>query len=53
MNYAPTFVAQFSNIFIGDAGPSALDWLLMGDDGSEKDSVKQLMKLNMESEKKR
>ena len=26
----------------GDAGPSALDWLLMGDDGSEQDSQRLL-----------
>lgn len=28
----------------GDAGPSALDWLLMGDDGTETDSKKLLAK---------
>ncbi|KAF3917599.1 hypothetical protein AA313_de0205022 [Arthrobotrys entomopaga] len=32
----------------GDAGPSALDWLLIGDDGTEKDSKKVLEELNGE-----
>ncbi|KAK6527601.1 hypothetical protein TWF694_004585 [Orbilia ellipsospora] len=30
----------------GDAGPSALDWLLIGDDGTERDSKKVLENLN-------
>lgn len=31
----------------GDAGPSALDWLLMGDDGTEPDSKKLLKKTSL------
>lgn len=31
----------------GDAGPSALDWLLMGDDGTEPDSKKLLQRTSL------
>lgn len=31
----------------GDAGPSALDWLLMGDDGTEPDSKKLLQRISL------
>jgi enoyl-CoA hydratase/carnithine racemase/methionyl-tRNA formyltransferase len=33
----------------GDAGPSALDWLLMGDDGLEEDATKALKSLDQAS----
>jgi enoyl-CoA hydratase/carnithine racemase/methionyl-tRNA formyltransferase len=32
----------------GDAGPSALDWLLIGDDGSEQDASRALESLNQD-----